>query len=117
MRLRPYFGETYGGMVAITLGAASACALLSALMFLFRPVCEPILRIVLTLFVASVGGHYVYDPSSYWFWAGYAGFLGIFVLIITAIFIIRKPAQDRRIGDALRRQTMEISHGAPLEPK
>jgi len=117
MRLRPYFGDTYVGIVTIAVAGASACVLLSAVMFLFRPVCEPILRIALTFFVRSLGGYYVYDPGLYWFWDGYAASLGIFILSIAAVVIIRKPAQDRRIDVALRGQTTELSHGAPLEPE
>lgn len=116
MRLRPHFGDTYVGIFTITVGGAAACALLSAVMFLFRPVCEPILRNVLRFFVQSVGGYYVYDPRSYWFWDGYAALLSTLAFVIAAIVIIRKPAQDWRIDNVLRGQTTEISHGAPLEP-
>ena len=117
VRLRPYFGDTYTGIVAFALGGASACALLSAAMFLFRPVCEPILRFALTLVAARLGGHFMYDPGSYWFWDGYAAFCGIFILVVAAVIIVRKPAQDRRIDQELRSQTTEFSHGAPLDPE
>lgn len=117
MRLRPYFGDTYAGIVTIALGFASACGLLSAAMFLFRPMCEPILRIVLVLFAASVGGHFVYDPDSYWLWDAYAAFLGLFILVLAGVVIVRKPARDQCIDEELRRQTTEFSRGAPLEPE
>jgi hypothetical protein len=118
MRLRPYFGETYAGIITFGITLAGACAAVSAVMFLFRPLCEPILRFATTLFVHSVAhGYFVYDPATYWFWDGYVAVLGVFILIVTAVVIIRKPAQDRRIDQALLRQTSESSHGAPLEPK
>jgi len=118
MRLRPYFGQTYLGIVTIGLTFAGVCGLVSAAMFMFRPICEPILRFALTLFVHSVAHSYFrYDPATYWFWAGYIGALGVLFVAVFVIAIIRKPAQDRRIDEALRRQTTEISHGAPLEPE
>lgn len=86
-------------------------------MYLFRPVFEPILRIVLVVGTAYLGGHLVYHPDQYWSWDGYAAFLGLFVLAIAAVAMIRKPAQDRQIDEELRRQTTELSHGAPLEPE
>ena len=118
MRLRPYFGDTYVGIVTMSTAFTAACATLSALMFFFRPFCEPILRFVLSFFVHSVAHiYFVYDPAMYWFWDGYVAFLGVFILILATVMIVRKPAQDRRIDQALRRQTSESSHGAPLEPK
>ena len=118
MRLRPYFGDTYGGIVTMGLAGALVCGLLSAAMFLFRSVCEPILRVALTIFANSIAHSYLrYDPSEYYFWAGYVGFLGVVILAITTVTMVRKPAQDRVIDDALRRQTGEIVNGAPLEPK
>lgn len=118
MRLRPYFGDTYAGILTIGIAFAGACASVSALMFFFRPLCEPILRFAMALFVHSVsGGSFVYDPATYWLWDGYVAFLGALMLLFAAVVIIRKPAQDRRIDQALRRQTTEFSHGAPLEPE
>jgi hypothetical protein len=116
VRLRPYFGDTYAGIVTIALALAAVCAVVSAAMFFFRSVCEPILRFAMTAFVHSVAhGYFVYDPATYWFWDGYVAFLGVFILLIATVVIIRKPAQDRRIEEALRRQTTEFSHGASLE--
>jgi cell division protein FtsX len=118
MRLRPYFGDTYAGIITIGLTGAVICGLISAAMFLFRSFCEPILRIALTAFVDAVAHSYFrYDPSQYYLWAGYVGFLGVFILAIAAVTMIRKPAQDRIIDDALRRQTTDFANGAPLEPK
>jgi len=72
----------------------------------------------LTLFVHTLArGHFVYHPNTYWFWNGFVLFLGVFILILGTVFIIIKPAQDRRIDAALRRQTTQCSHGAPLEPE
>lgn len=118
MWLRPYLGDTYAGIVTIAIAFAGACIAVSALMFLFRPVCEPVLRFAMTLFVYWVShGYFVYDPATYWFWDGYVAFLGVFILFIAAVVLIRKPARDRRIDQALRRQTTEFSHGEPLEPE
>ncbi|HET7577328.1 MAG TPA: hypothetical protein VFK19_12300 [Sphingomicrobium sp.] len=118
MRTRPYFNDTYAGIVLIGVAGAAICGLVSGVMFLFRSLCEPILRIALTGFVEVVAhSTYRYDPSTYYLWAGYAGFLGLFILLIAAVAIIRKPAVDRRIDESLRRQTTEFASGAPLEPK
>lgn len=118
MRLRPYLGDTVRGIVTVSLSLAGVFVAVSALMFFFRPVCEPILRFALGLFVHGVArGYFVYHPSTYWFWDGFVLFLGIFVLVLGTIFVIIKPAQDRRIDEALLRQTAQSSHGAPLEPQ
>jgi hypothetical protein len=118
MRLRPYFGDTYVGIVTIAMAFGGVCAAVSALMFFFRPVCEPILRFAMMLFVHSVSrGSFVYDPATYWFWDGYVAVLGAFIPLVAAVVIIRKPAQDRRIDQELRRQSTEFSHGAPVEPE
>jgi hypothetical protein len=116
VRLRPYFGDTYAGIITIGVGGASACALLSVAMYLFRPFFEPILRIALVVTAGYLGGHFVYRSDQYWLWDGYAALLGLFILGMAAVVMIRKPAQDRQIDGELRRQTTEYSHGAPLEP-
>ena len=118
MRFRPYFGDTYVGIVTVGLAGAAICGLTSAAMFLFRSFCEPILRVALAAVVDAVAHSYFrYDPAEYYYWAGYVGFLGVLVLLLAAIATIRKPAQDRIIDDALRRQTTDFANGAPLEPR
>jgi hypothetical protein len=70
------------------------------------------------LFVHTVArGYFVFDPNTYWLWDGFVLFLGAFILVLGTVFIIIKPAQDCRIDDALRRQSTQFSHGAPLEPE
>lgn len=86
-------------------------------MYLFRPVFEPILQIALVVAAGWLGGHFVYRPDQYWFWDGYAALLGLFILGFASVVMIRKPAQDRQIDGELRRQTIEYSHGAPLDPE
>ena len=118
MKLRPYFAETYAGIVVITAAFAGACALLSVTMFFFRPLCEPILRLALPLFAEWLcHAHVAYDPASYWFWDAFVAFLAFFVVFLAVTVLIRKPAEDRRIDEALLRQTSQLSHGAPLEPE
>ena len=118
MRFRPYFGDTYAGIVTLGLAGAAICGLTSVAMFLFRTYCEPILRFVLTAVVGAVThSNFRYDPAEYYYWAGYVGFLGVLVLLLAARAIIRKPAQDRIIDDALRGQTTDFANGAPLEPR
>jgi hypothetical protein len=119
MRLRPYFAQTYLGMSLIGLSMAGVCALVSAAMFLFRPFCEPILAVVLTVLVSEVsrGGYFRYDPASYWFFSDYVAFLSLGVLVIVGVALIRKPGQDSHIEEALRRQTTDFAQGAALDPK
>jgi len=118
MRLRPYFAQTYFGISLIGLALATACGLVSTAMFLFRPLCEPILAVALTIVVHAVSrGYFRYDPATYWFFSGYIAFLGVGILFISAVAMIRKPGQDRHIDEALRRQTTDFAQGAPLEPK
>ena len=118
MRFRPHFGDTRTGILTVGLGGAVICGLTSAAMFLFRPFCEPILRLALITIAKGVARtHLRYDPAQYYLWAGYVGFLGVFILGLAAVTIVRKPAQDRVIDQALRRQTTEFANGAPLEPK
>jgi hypothetical protein len=118
MRLRPYFAQTYLGISLIGLSLATLCMLVSAAMFLFRPFCEPILAVVLPIFVNAVSRSYFrYDPALYWFYCGYVAFLGVGVLFIAALAMIRKPSQDRHIDEALRHQTANFAHGAPLDPE
>ena len=118
MKLRPYFGDSYAGIVTIGVAGAVMCAVTSAAMFLFRSFCEPILRLALTAYVDIVAHSYFrYDPSEYYYWAGYVGVLGAFILLLAAVTMIRKPAQDRTIDGALRGQTTDFANGAPLEPE
>jgi|SRR5689334_6854217 len=105
MRLRPYFGDTYAGIVTIAFALAGACAALSAVMFFFRPVCEPILSVAITLFVHSVSrAYFAYDPATYWFWDGWVAFLGVFVLLIATVVIIRNR---RRTDASIRRSVVK----------
>jgi len=92
---------------------AAACGLASAAMFVSRPFCEPILRLVLALFLR----HFQYDPGLYWFFTMYVAVGGLLILLATAYVVLRKRSQDRSIDNALRRRTTEIAQGAPLEPK
>jgi hypothetical protein len=90
--------------------------LLSAILFLFRDQCEPLVSIVLPLLARALGGHLDYDPSEYWFIAGWVGFLALLWSIGIGWTIIRKPAEDRRVDRILREKLEQSARGAPLEP-
>ena len=118
MGMRPYLGDTYRALAFVGVGGFGGFGFLSAAMFLFRPFFEPIVRIVLPIVAAfCFRVSLPYSPDMYWYVTGYVGFLGLFIAFLTAIIAMRKPAQDRRIDDALIRGTTDFANGAPLEPK
>lgn len=120
MRLRPHFTDTYGGIITVALALAGLLGGISVVMYLFRPFCEPILQLVLPIIFRAIAQgyrHFSYDPGTYWFLDGCVAILAVAVLLIGAVTIVKKPGQDRRIDDALRKQTAEFSHGAPIDPE
>jgi hypothetical protein len=115
MRPRRPLGATYGGIIAGGVIGGAAFALLSAVMFLFRSVCEPLVRIAVSFVAIYLHAYLRYEPAQYWYVAGFVGALGALVVFVAIIALIRRPGDDRRMDAALLRETSEFVNGAPLE--
>jgi len=116
MRKRRPLSATYRGLLFLGAGGGAAFAFLSALMFVFRAQCEPILRLLLPL-LAGRRGHYRYDPDSYYFWAWLAAAMSLMWVGLVLFAALRKPEEDRRLDRHLRAKLSQDARRAPLEPK
>jgi hypothetical protein len=64
------------------------------------------------------GGHpFHYDPDSYYFWAGVAGFIALLSVALIVHAMVLKPGQDRHLDAHLRAQLGQSMRGAPLDPE
>ncbi|QNN64533.1 hypothetical protein H9L12_09460 [Sphingomonas rhizophila] len=115
MKIRRPLGATYKGMLFFGAAGGAAFATLSALLFVFRAQCEPILRLLLPL-LAGRRGHYQYDPDSYYFWAWLAAAMSLLWMGLVLWAALRKPHEDRRLDKHLKAKLSQKVRGAPLEP-
>lgn len=118
-RIRP-LGSTYTGLVTIGILGGVSLGLLSAIMFLFRPQAEPVVRFVVPAIASSLGsrrGLYRYNPETYLLWPSLAAFLSLLWVGLTLFAILRKPAEDKHLDAALKGRLSQAARGAPLEPE
>jgi hypothetical protein len=115
MRILRPLGATYRRMFVFGAGGGAAFATLSALLFVFRAQCEPILRIVLPLLVGR-RGRYQYDPDSYYSWAWVVAAMSILWMGLVLLAALRKHEEGRRLGRHLHTKISQKARGAPLEP-
>jgi hypothetical protein len=83
-------------------------------MFNYRPIFEPMLRLLLPFF-GKTGGHYHYDPWHYERWAWLPIILAGGWLLVCVVSLLRKPSEDRRIDRELLERSRESARGAPLQ--
>jgi len=109
--------DTRRGIALLGTGGTIAFAFLSAAMHSNRPFFEPLLRVLLPYVAGRNGGsRYIYDPANYGFWAWMPLLFGLVLLTTCLIFVITKPATDRRIDKALWQRLEPQARGAPLDP-
>ena len=89
---------------------------LAVAMQAYRPVFEPILRLLLPYIAGRMGnGFYRYDPSRYEFWACTPIFFASIWFVTALIAFVTKPGVDRGIDLALQERLKPTIRGAPLE--
>ena len=119
MRLRRPLGATYTGLVVMGLLGSGSFGLLSAVMFLDRPLGEPLINLVLSLAGAMMRGRsgMEYDPDYYYFWAAVAGLMALLWAVLSIRSIMEKPHEDHRLDAAIKSKLVPSVRGAPLEPE
>lgn len=113
--MRP-LGHTSGGIAILGAAGTIGFALLGAAMLNFRPLCEPVLRLVLPFVAARMRGDYRYDPANYEFWAWLPVLFAALWCFVCLVALSNKPGNDRRIDRAIRERLHRSARGAPLEP-
>jgi len=109
--------DTRTNIAVIGIGSVAVFGLLSALMFAFREVFEPVLPYALRLLARVTGARVSagYEPADYYFWASMPLLFGATIFTVAACAWWLKPRVDRRIDANIRARLQESARGAPLE--
>jgi hypothetical protein len=113
MKIRPHFGDTKQGLAIIGVGSSIGMATLGIMMFAFRELCEPILRLALGVF--SRHGRR-YDTEDYYLYAALPLILASIFVGMTVFDLATKSKKDRNIDRAIKKRWNHTARGAPLEP-
>ncbi len=102
------FWTTYRGFAAVGVGGFALCSIAATAMLMLRSHIEPAMPYIFPVVTGLSARHFhaalLYRPTYYPWIAGYIYFLGLLCLVLMAYAAYRKPAQDRRIEDYLRRR-------------
>jgi hypothetical protein len=102
------FWTTYRGLATVGLGALALCSIVATAMLLLRSQIEPVMPYIFSAVTGLIGRHthtaLSYNPAYYLWIVGYIYFIGALCKGTMAYAAYRKPAQDRRIDEYLRRR-------------
>jgi len=110
--------QAWAAMLLAGWAAGLGGLLVSLLLLVDRPLCEPVLITLLPFITKALfRSAFYYEPEQYYWVAGYVGSLSALWTLVMLYVVVRAPAENRRVDAALlRRMGGQDARGAPLEP-